>query len=208
MAGRGGIGGPDNRIQQCRIRKTRRLFEDREGFMADLSADLTALLRKANRAGKRAAARLNGTSDIGWSRIPCPRDGQLWPNVFHAFPEIQFYDYTKVPARFKVTQPDNYAVTFSLSDSNDAHAAQALAAGLNVAVVLRVADSAPMPETWSGYPVVDGTEHDFRFLDPMGGHIIGLRPKGPAKKDTSGFVRDLDTAMDPARPVVLAVNAA
>ena len=103
--------------------------------------------------------------------------------------------------------PINYHLTFSLSECNDRHAIAALDAGFNVAVVLRLKDSDPMPESWSGYPVVDGTEHDFRFLDPAGPCIVGLRPKGRAKSDRSGFVRELDAVLDPERVPVLAVQA-
>ena len=65
-----------------------------------------------------------------------------------------------------------------------------LAAGGNVAVVFseemkrRVLD-------WGylGTDVVDGDKHDLRHLDPKGGHIIALSPKGSkAKADKSGFV--------------------
>ena len=44
-----------------------------------------------------------------------------------------------------------------------------------------------LAETWNGYPVIDGDRHDARFLDPQG-CVIGLRAKGTARKDTSGFV--------------------
>ena len=54
---------------------------------------------------------------------------------------------------------------------------------MNVAVVFRDA----MPESWLGVPVIDGTTHDLRFLDPKP-CIVGLTAKGSAKKDTSGFV--------------------
>jgi hypothetical protein len=39
-----------------------------------------------------------------------------------------------------------------------------------------------------GRPVNDADEHDLRFLDPMN-TIAGLKAKGRAKKDTTGFVR-------------------
>ena len=48
------------------------------------------------------------------------------------------------------------------------------------------------PDTWGGYPVVDGDETDLRFLDPKGGHIVALFPKGKARKDNIGFVRKKD----------------
>jgi hypothetical protein len=54
---------------------------------------------------------------------------------------------------------------------------------MNVAVVFD-----KLPETYMGRPVNDADEHDLRFLDPQG-TIAGLKAKGRAKKDTTGFVR-------------------
>jgi len=45
-----------------------------------------------------------------------------------------------------------------------------------------------MPNTYAGAPVVDGDASDLRFLDPDG-VVVGLKAKGDAKKDTSGFVK-------------------
>jgi hypothetical protein len=41
---------------------------------------------------------------------------------------------------------------------------------------------------WRGYPVVDGDERDDLMLDIPMGTILGLRAKGKARQDTSGFV--------------------
>jgi hypothetical protein len=38
------------------------------------------------------------------------------------------------------------------------------------------------------HEVIDGDLSDLRFLDPSGGVIVGLKAKGKAKKDLSGFV--------------------
>lgn len=42
-----------------------------------------------------------------------------------------------------------------------------------------------------GHRVIDGDESDLRFLDPAS-VIVGLRAKGRARKDRSGFVRSVD----------------
>jgi hypothetical protein len=73
-------------------------------------------------------------------------------------------------------------LTFSKADGNDADVAKAIASGMNVAAVFD-----KLPDTYMGLPVVDADEDDLRFLDPKGA-VLGLKAKGRAKKDYSGFV--------------------
>jgi hypothetical protein len=107
--------------------------------------------------------------------------------VFAAFPEVQFYDYTKILGR-KVKDIANYSLTFSAADGNDTDVLRAIAEGLNVATVFGIKKTLPMPETYNGLPVFNGDESDLRFLDPKG-VVVGLYAKGKAKKDTTGFVK-------------------
>jgi hypothetical protein len=53
---------------------------------------------------------------------------------------------------------------------------------MNIAAVFK-----ELPEKYIGRPVINGDETDLRFLDPKG-VIVGLKAKGKAKKDTTGFV--------------------
>lgn len=181
--------GKVNAIQAARIRRTRRFFEARETFMAELVEDIEKAIRMAKRAGLKPAFRLNGTSDIRWEAVPAARNGVAFRNVFEAFPDVPFYDYTKLPNRRAL--PANYSLTFSVADGNDAAAAVALANGINVAVVFR--DKATVQryeaEGYMGRPVHNGDETDLRFLDPRG-VVVALYAKGNAKADKSGFVRD------------------
>ena len=55
----------------------------------------------------------------------------------------------------------------------------------NIAVVFR----GDMPVSFKGRKVINGDEYDMRFLDPDN-VVVGLKAKGPAKKDTTGFVID------------------
>jgi hypothetical protein len=177
--------GLHNTIQTARIRRTRQFFEGREAFMADLVADMSKAIRKATEAGFTPVFRLNGTSDIRWESVPVAGHA----NIMAAFPDVQFYDYTKLPNRKHL--PANYALTFSLADGNDGAALTALANGYNVAAVFR--DKATVARYvaagFMGRPVANGDETDLRFLDPAG-HVIALYAKGNAKTDASGFVRD------------------
>lgn len=173
-AGRGGIfkkGETTNVIQQARIRKTKMFFENREQFLADLEADIRLGIKQAEKQGLIPAFRLNGTSDIAWEKY----------GIIEKFPNVQFYDYTKMRNR-KVAHLKNYHLTFSKADGNDMDVRLAASAGMNVAAVFD-----KLPETYIGRPVINGDDTDLRFLDPKG-VIVGLKAKGKAKKDTTGFV--------------------
>jgi hypothetical protein len=179
-AGRGGMfrrGENTNAIQKARIRKTVQFFFDRDQFMADLVADIRKGIRFAEKQGLTPVFRLNGTSDLSWEKY----EAEAGKNIFELFPTVQFYDYTKVLGR-KVAQYKNYHLTFSKADGNDADVAQAIAEGYNIAAVFD-----EMPAEHMGLPVIDADETDLRFLDPTG-VIAGLKAKGRAKKDSSGFV--------------------
>jgi hypothetical protein len=47
----------------------------------------------------------------------------------------------------------------------------------------------PTEPDWRGFPIVNGDDHDLRFLDP-GPSIVALKAKGKAKLDRTGFVVD------------------
>ena len=161
-AGRGQM----NSVQTARIRKTVAFFTDRAQFIADLKDDIRRAAMYAYKRGFIPAFRLNGTSDIPWEKY----------GVIQSFPTLQFYDYTKILGR-KVAELANYHLTFSRAENNDRDVQRALAAGMNVAVVY---DTIPAG-------VYSADEDDLRFLDPPVG-IVGLKAKGRAKKDTTGFV--------------------
>jgi hypothetical protein len=176
-----------NVIQEARKRKTLFFFEDRTTFMADLVSDITKAIKQSARLGLIPVFRLNGTSDLAFEKYEILRDGQSYSNIFMAFPEVQFYDYTKILGR-KIKDIPNYHLTFSAADGNDSDVAKAIEQGYNVATVFGIKKTEPMPEFYNGRPVFNGDDSDLRFLDPKG-VIVGLYAKGKAKKDTSGFVK-------------------
>jgi hypothetical protein len=179
-AGRGAF---DN-VRSARIAKTLAFVQDRAGFMETLAADVSRLVKKASKAGMTPCVRLNGTSDLPWEKIPCGS----FANIMEGFPAIQFYDYTKNPNRIASylagEMPSNYHLTFSRSEDNGKVALSILKSGGNVAMVF---SSANLPPQYEGSIVVNGDETDLRFLDPRGA-IVGLKAKGKARKDNSGFV--------------------
>lgn len=189
-AGHGGIiktGETTNEVQQARIARTRWFFEQKQDFLAQLLAEIETHCRRARNNGLTPVVRLNGTSDIPWERVRTG-DGRT---IFEHFQDVQFYDYTKSPERVCAFVaghlPANYHLTFSRSESNSADVATVLQAGGNVAAVFKTTKKAPMPASWHGVPVANGDEDDLRFLDTHG-VIVGLKAKGKAKKDDSGFV--------------------
>jgi hypothetical protein len=189
-AGRGGMfkrGENTNVIQQARIRKTKMFFENRVEFMATLVKDIELAIKQSKKMELVPVFRLNGTSDLSWEKYEVVRNGKLFRNIFTAFPEVQFYDYTKVLGR-KVKEYSNYQLTFSAADGNDSDVLRAMNEGLNVAVVFGIKKTLPMPVDYLSRPVFNGDESDLRFLDPKG-VIVGLYAKGKAKKDTTGFVK-------------------
>ena len=182
-AGRGGMfkkGENTNMIQKARIRKTKYFFENRNAFMQDLIQDMVKAMNYAAKKGLTPVFRLNGTSDISWEKYVVNGQGD---NIFQMFHMVQFYDYTKVLGR-KVKHLPNYHLTFSKADGNDSDVAEALLQGMSVVAVY---DKIP-----AGVPSADET--DLRFLDPKG-IMLGLKAKGRAKKDYSGFVIRLKEAV-------------
>lgn len=189
-AGRGAF----NSVQTARIKKTRLFFSNRDAFMEQLFQDCKALIAKAKRLSMLPCIRLNGTSDLAFHRLTVPSQGKT---LMECFPTVPFYDYTKSVKKAldnaRGIHAPNYHVTFSRdSASNEAECEQVLRAGGNVSVVFR--DS--LPAVWNHRPVLNGDVTDLRFLDRRAkagrsGFIIGLKAKGKAKRDRSGFVVDI-----------------
>lgn len=175
-------------VERARLSKTHYYLRKNAEFMLHLEKDIAAFRRNAKRRGLVPCVRLNGTSDIHWERKGFfGADGQWYESMMHRFPDLQFYDYTKFTPEERpgVAELNNYHVTFSRAEDNHDRAMEALDGGWNVAVVFRK----HLPETWHGVPVLDGDVSDVRFYDKPG-HIVGLKAKGQARKDTSGFVVD------------------
>jgi hypothetical protein len=172
-AGRGAM----NPIREARLRKTFAFLNDRKAFVEDLKKDIAALQKKAIKKGMIPCVRLNGTSDLPWHSM----------GIFQSFSDIQFYDYTPNKDRMveflKGKLPSNYHLTFSRKEDNQESVQYILNAGGNVAVVF----AGEFPQTYLGKPVVNGDETDLRFLDGEN-VVVGLKAKGKAKKDESGFV--------------------
>jgi hypothetical protein len=124
------------------------------------------------------------TSDLQWEKLKLENGN----NLFQEFPNVQFYDYTKNFHRMFLNIP-NYHLTFSRSENvlNQLQAENLMKLGKNVAIVFSTKKGKELPESYNGKKVIDGDKDDLRFLDSKN-CIVGLRAKGKAKKDNSGFV--------------------
>jgi hypothetical protein len=166
-------------VQKARIAKTLFFFKNKEGFLAELRKEIRTAIRSCKKQGLKPCFRLNLTSDLPFHKF----------GILEEFPDVQFYDYTKDYKRalqyLAGELPANYQLTFSRAETKESQeqAAHLLSLGMNVAAVFRKS----LPETWSGFKVIDGDNTDLRFLDPQG-VIVGLVEKGKAKQDASGFV--------------------
>lgn len=180
-----------------RLNKTLYYLQAKNDFINHLAREIVLELSKAKKQGFELLVRLNGTSDIRWENESFTLSPKLakvlnlqpkeYKNLMALFPNVQFYDYTKIPNRKDI--PLNYDLTFSYSGlvGYQKYVEKAISAGMRVAVVFR--DKKTIPETFLGMQCVDGDDSDIRHLDPHG-VVVALYAKGPAKKDFSGFVVD------------------
>ncbi len=179
-----------NSIWATRIVKTHWYMEDRLSFMDRLTLQIGNLAKKHDRLG----VRLNVFSDRPWEtqqvhvdQIQAKRAGVnpgVYRNLMDVFPQVQFYDYTKILKRLSTwSLPKNYHLTFSLCEDNSLAAVTALSKGYNVAAVMD-----EMPDRFLGHRVIDGDEHDLRFLDPTP-VVVRLKPKGSLARSGSPFVQ-------------------
>jgi hypothetical protein len=177
-AGRGAF----NSIQEARKNRTEMYLNNRQEFCEQIAKELRLLNKKAEKKGGKIAVRLNGTSDLDLISIVNNRVGI---DILNDFPNLEFYDYTKILGKVLKYKGSRYTLTFSRTESNEDDAFRALLSGTNVAVVFD--HKKPMPNSYLGSKVVDGDEADDLMLN-LEGVVLGLKAKGKAKKDTFGFV--------------------
>lgn len=175
---------------RSRLGKTFYLIKERQKFIEQLIKEITVARDYANELGKKLAIRLNGTSDLPWET---PAFGVGGKSLMELFPDVQFYDYTKVPHRMRAyanrDMPPNYHLTFSYSERKDSakNSLEALKRGGTVAIVFgpgknQGAEHLIPPKVWNGFRVIDGDESDLRFEDDKG-VVVGLTAKADAAWD-------------------------
>jgi len=185
-AGRGAM----DTVQRARLERTVRYCYEAVEFPNILAHEVLYWNRRANRKGLLLAVRVNGTSDDVELAMAVERNVR----AINTGMPVTFYDYTKngnaIRTSAHIGTPVHY--TFSRSEQNVWACDTILREGAaNVAVVFDTRKGESLPQFFNVagamYPVIDGDEHDLRFLDPRG-VIVGLRAKGRARADTTGFV--------------------
>lgn len=187
-AGRGAF----SNVQDARVKKTLEFLENPKEFMVKIYKEIVKLQKKY---GNSLVIRLNGTSDLPFENIKVVLEDRYYSNIFEAFPNVQFYDYTKNPRRALTNKIGNYYLTFSRAETklNIEYSRNVLNEGKNVAMVFskelheKLVKMGKIVYNNREVNVIDGDETDLRFLD-MPNSIIALKAKGKASKDTSGFV--------------------
>lgn len=184
-----GLAGVYSSIINSRISKTELYIKDRQRFADLLLREISKLYAKAQNTGSQIAVRLNGTSDLDFVAILKNRTGvdilESYGTTLGAGPGLIFYDYTKLIGKVRKYAGSKYTLTFSYQPGNEADCLEALSLGANVAAVFRKA----LPASYFGADVVNGDASDIVMLEKTG-KVLGLKAKGPAKKDRSGFVID------------------
>ena len=171
----------------ARAKRTAQWYDEQAAFLAQAVKEYRALVVRAKKANMMPAGRPNLLSDL-------PKMAQA---IAAAVPDVQFYDYTKIPKAWLRVRA-NYHLTYSASErSTKADIVGAFEHGINVAVVvsdIKKGEALPATYTLHGVtrPAIDGDADDLRFKDPVGVFVL-LRWKGSkarlAAAATSGFAR-------------------
>ena len=181
-AGRGKF----SNVIASRTNKTEYYLSDKKTFINQLSKELLKIAAKSIKQNKKIAIRLNGTSDLDFISI-IKKYNNLDLLNDDQFKNLVFYDYTAILGKIKKYINTSYSLTLSRKEDNESDILEALKLGGNIAAVF----SGDLPTKYKGFNVVDGDTSDLVMLEAKN-CILGLKAKGDAKKDKSGFVIDVN----------------
>lgn len=178
-------------IDKARIRKTHLFYDNINLFMEIMIHEIKRSMAHAKSNNMGFAIRLNCMSDLSLERFIY--NGK---NILELFPNVQFYDYTKVPSHLPLAEKyENYDLTFSFDGANWEICEKYLSNGGKVAVVFDLYDEKgkqTLPKEWRGYKVIDANDYDMRFLDPKG-TIMGLHYHRVANDYRNGKYEPINT---------------
>lgn len=164
-----------SKSQKVMRKRTELYYENPKVYQERIEKELTKLEKTAEKKGLKPTARLNGTSDLDFSKL------------YDKFPNIQFREYTKGFDFYfdKQGKKKNVHYVFSVSEkTTKLEIFKVLKSGGQVAMVMK-----EKTEKYLGFPVISGDDNDLTFLKPKG-TILALKPKGKARKATkNGFIK-------------------
>jgi hypothetical protein len=166
--------------KQAKINRTKRFFEDRANFLADVHYDLDKI--NNSKDPRQACVRLNVDSDLPWEIID--------PTLFQ-YKNIIFYDYCKSIKRaldyVNGNMPKNYHLTYSWNEKSDVRKVnKLLSSGGRINMVLdipyRADNLIPVPKTVNigtkTWKVIDGDLTDERIPQNDGkSKVVVVRAK-------------------------------
>lgn len=168
-------------VQQARINKTNYYLFDKQKFMDQLAKEINKIALKSTITNEKFALRLNTLSDVDFVyQLKKYADLDLLND--DTYKNIIVYDYTAIIGKVKKYLGTRYHLTLSRKEDNEQDVMEALEMGGNVAIVFK-----DLPKTYKGYRVVDGDKTDLE-MTKYKNVVLGLKAKGDAKKDTTGFV--------------------
>ena len=168
-------------VQQARINKTNYYLFDKQKFMDQLAKEINKIALKSTITNEKFALRLNTLSDVDFVyQLKKYADLDLLND--DTYKNIIVYDYTAIIGKVKKYLGTRYHLTLSRKEDNEQDVMEALEMGGNVAIVFT-----ELPKTYKGYRVVDGDKTDLE-MTKYKNVVLGLKAKGDAKKDTTGFV--------------------
>lgn len=163
-------------VKSGREKKRDWLFDDRPAFLEQLTKELHNFDKLTKKQGVQGVVRLNVISDIVWehSNYEIPQQ----------FPDLFFYDYTKISGRLGKT-PSNYELMFSWSGMPNYQPSvdRAMKTDAPMAVVF----DCDFPKEFLGRAVFDGDKSDLFNITRRGG-VIALKAKGDARGSNDPFV--------------------
>lgn len=168
-------------VQQARINKTNYYLFDKQKFMDQLAKEINKIALKSTITNEKFALRLNTLSDVDFVyQLKKYADLDLLND--DTYKNIIVYDYTAIIGKVKKYLGTRYHLTLSRKEDNEQDVMETLKMGGNVAIVFK-----ELPQTYKGYRVVDGDKTDLE-MTKYKNVVLGLKAKGDAKKDTTGFV--------------------
>lgn len=185
--------GKFSNVQIARSAKTIHKAMDSDVFDLELVGEIQRKAAKAQREGKHIAIRLNGTSDLDFTKMVI----QHFEKSYHLkngdlVPGVMLYDYTKNRVRMQSyldgLLPSNYYLTYSYDRKNDRKTdfvLNVLHNGGKVAIMQGDYNNLILKQdSLSSFDTIDGDAHDLRFMDGKikRGAFVILQEKGDAKK--------------------------